>query len=225
MKATSRLILLLLVLSLSSCNAIYPQSPGCKEMVSLELRTQVGREFTVDDLLVWISTTYQIPREDIGVFSIGDGDRVSLSWKVMRVEYQADISAARLDSVALRFVQPTMPTIAEVIACFGEPDFYSARYGLVSEGGPQLDLDLLFPTQGIFAWGTIYFEMNTRQPPAITPNFPTASLIFKQSGPVDQFIRFLCWDPDSDVCQKIAASYKPWVKDWKAIEIGPQIQQ
>lgn len=225
MKAISYLVFLLLALSLSSCNAFFAQTPGCKQMASSELRAQIGRELTMDDLLTWISTTYQIPREDISVSSRGDGDEVSLSWKDMRVEYQADIRAARLDSVALRFFQPMKPTIAEVIACFGEPDLYSARYGLVSEGGPQLDLDLLFPTQGIFAWGTIYFEMNTRQPPAITPNFPTASLIFKQPGPTNQFTRFLCWDSGSDVCQKIAPSYRPWVKDWKAIEIGPQIQQ
>lgn len=220
----SKLVLLVLALSLTACSAVVPKRLDCDQITDPVLRAQIGKQFALENFTTWVSEAYRVSRESIQIVAAGTGEEISLYWKVDDLEYTAVINASGLDSAALRYDQLSAPTAAEVIACLGKPEQYSARYGLISEGGPQLNLDLLFPAQGVFAWGLRYFGMNTKQPPAITADFPINSLVFKQPSSVDKLARFLCWDATSDVCQQIVNSYKPWPGHWEAIEIGPQIQ-
>ena len=221
----TRLVALVLALSLTACSTVTINQLSCKEITDSSLRAQIGEKFTPDEFLAWVDTEYPVTRADVGVVATDTGDEVSFSWKVNRFEYTANIRAGQLESAALRYVDSMKPTAAKIIACLGEPELYSARFGLVSEGGPQLDLDLLFPTQGVFSWGTEYLRFDTRQPPTITQDFPIASLIFMKPGSTDRLTRFLCWDINSEACQQIESSYKPWSGNWKTIEIGPQLQQ
>jgi len=112
-------------------------------------------------------------------------------------------------------------TASDIIACLGQPTDYRATYGMETEGGKQLDLDLLFPDRGVLAGGARILRDRPEKPPAITGEFPITGVRFMRPAPADKLVQRLASEYLPALGEQIRKEYKLWPGDWKAIEISP----
>ncbi len=200
---------------LSSCTGIGPVQPNCDEMTTL--RAQISREGSPEQLRTWIADTYKIAPESIATNTVALQHDYLLQWQKDGLWYNMTIDKGVVTDIGadIRGL-----SAADVIACLGQPAYYSATYGYETEGGTQLNFNLLFPDQGILAEGAKILRARPAQPPAITGDFPMRSFLFMQPSPASTLLQRAHSVYVPALREQMINAYEPWPGDWQGIEIG-----
>ena len=216
-----RLVYLMLILLLAGCAYVRPGKPSCEEITTL--RAQIGRELSPELFRAWVAQTYRLPLESITVETRADGQEYAIHWKKHGVWYSASLERRVL--VDVRRHGPKAISADRVIACLGEPEWYSAQYKWAIPGH-ALHCALLFPDQGILAHDAKFLRSRPMQPPPINGHFPISGFVFKQPGSAEQIL-YQIHGHNSAHYEEVLQEYKPWPGEWEdiVIEIDPSLQQ
>ena len=207
--------ILLAGILLSSCTGIGPVQPNCDEMTTL--RAQISREGPPEQLRTWIADTYKTAPEGIATNALALQQEYLLQWQKDGLWYNMTIDKGVVTDIG---VEARGLSAADVIACLGQPGYYSATYGYETEGGTQLNFNLLFPDQGILAGGAKILRARPAQPPAITGDFPIGSFLFMQPSPASTLLQRAHNVYVPALREQMINAFKPWPGDWQGIEIG-----
>ena len=216
-------LMLMLVLLLVVCAYGKPRKPGpgCEEIATL--RAQIGSELSPDSFREWVAQTYRLPLESITMETRADGQHHVIRWGKHDVSYTASLERLVLVHIGYSLARTSAD---RVIACLGEPEWYSAQYKWDIPGN-QLGLDLIFPEQGVLVHGWRFFRSRPKQPPAIDGHFPILSFIFEQPTSAEQILYEIYGGKPSGLYEQVLQEYKPWPGEWEeiVIEIDPSLQQ
>jgi hypothetical protein len=210
------LVLLWLCILLAGCTQLGSAQPNCNEMIALQ--GQISREASPEQLKAWIAETYRISPDSITSDLVPQTQGHLLQWRTRDLWYRMSIARGVVTDIG---VDARGLTAADVIACLGQPTQYSATYGMETEGGKQLDFDLLFPKSGILAGGVRILKARPEKPPAITAEFPMLGVRFMQPGPVPELVQRLASEYVPALREQMIKGYKPWPGDWQAVQITP----
>lgn len=210
---------LLLVCLLAACVGDKPNLISCDQIANL--RSQVGKETSLEQFQEWVSRTYQLPDKTVAVEgttaeAARRGTVNFVSWHTGNFQY-----VAQLDSrTVLRLsVSGTDAPTDSLISCLGESAWYFVRSDGV-ESGVQRTIVLFFPDQGIVLDGWYYIPFSAQSRPLVNRDRLSWHLMFMRPGSVEQLVGdYYDYDPPlaRDVLQKI----KPWPGDWSKIEFPP----
>ncbi len=209
------LIVLLQGVLLAGCTYIGPAQPNCDEMVVLQ--SLIYREASPEQLRVWIADTYHISSESIISEPFPQRQAHLLQWRKNDLWYNLDIEKGVVTDIG---VGARGLSAAAVIACLGQPTHYSAIYGWDTEGGKELDLDLLFPDRGVLAGGARFLRSRPEQPPAITGDFPITAFRFMRPDSASTLLQRVHSGYVPGLREQMINGYKLWPGAWKDIEIG-----
>jgi len=218
-----RWIYLLFVLLLVACAPVKQRS--CNEISAAALRLILFKEITVDDLLTRIAQTYHVPSESIRVDMISNGIFQRITWTTEGIQYNVYIEESVATGAVLLY-EWGRPSADQVIACLGTPERYRAEYTWDIPGN-QLGFDLLFPAQGILAFGVEFLRSRPKEPPPIKGSFRLYGFDITQPGSGEQILREIYCQGSADLCERMLQKYKPWPQDWQniVIEIDPGLHQ
>ena len=215
-------LMLMLVLLLVVCAYGKPRKPGpgCEEIATL--RAQIGSELSPDSFREWVAQTYRLPLESITVETRADGQHHVIRWGKHDVSYTASLERLVLVHIGYSLAWTSAD---RVIACLGEPEWYSAQYKWAIPGH-ALHCALLFPDQGILAHDAKFLRSRPMQPPPINGHFPISGFVFKQPGSAEQIL-YQIHGHNSAHYEEVLQEYKPWPGEWEdiVIEIDPNLQQ
>jgi hypothetical protein len=216
---------LVLALFLTACGAIAPERLDCDQITASVLRAQIGKQFAPEEFLAWVSDVYRVPQGNTRLDTAGAGRSSTLYWQGDGISYIAVIDGSGLASVSLAYKQ-RRPSAAEVVACLSAPEQYRASYGSDIPGN-NLQLDLLFPAQGVLVFGNQFLPARPQQPPPIEGKFEMSHMTVVSPGPADQVLRGIYGRSSADLVGSMLPQYKPWPGDWKdiVISVDPSLRQ
>ncbi len=220
-----RFTYLALVVLVAACTQVGQEQPNCEHLTATALRERISKEISPEQFRAWISATYRVPEENIQVDATRTGKSRIFNWKAGGIWYTAVIEGSALTDVELLY-ERQRPSADQVIACLGAPEQYRASYGWDIPGN-NLHLDLLFPGQGILAFGAQFQSLRPKEPPPITGRFRISDMRIVRTGSVDEVLRQIYGGSSAELYEKMQREYKSWPDDWKAIEIeiDPKVRQ
>lgn len=203
---------------MASCTVGMPASPSCDELIILQ--GQISRQASAEEMRAWIAQTYHITPESIALDPVPQLQAQLLTWKNQGLWYHLDMDVEK-GIVTGVGVDTAGLTASDTIACLGQPSMYSATYGYETEGGTQLNLDLLFAERGILVGGARILRDRPQEPPAITGSFLMNGVRFMPAGSAVELVQQLGSEYVPGLREQVIKGYKPWPGDWKDVQVTP----
>lgn len=213
------LALLIMAFALTACE-ISPaitasRSCRCDQLPGADLGAHILKQFSSEEFLVWIETTYRVPNENVLVNKEAE-EMLNYTWEANGVRYMARVVAGTLVAARAETTRNPVPSAACVVSCIGAPGQYRA-YFTRSTPGRQLEFEMVFPTQGTWVGGTQFFGLSQEQPPAIGGAFPMNFFRYETPGTEKAILQKVYGD--GNIYETVQRQFKPWPGDWGEIDI------
>lgn len=214
------LVLFVVALALVACEL--PRAPMTMKVCRCDrlpylfpLRTEMLKESSGDQFLSWISVTYGLPTGSIRVTDISEKEKI-FEWEKGGIRYRTTMRESALVTVWAEYEAEPIPSAECVVTCLGAPEQYAA-YFTRDVPGRSLQLEMIFPAQGVLVQGAAFYGLSQEQPPPITGTFPISFFRMEAAETAEDILHKVYGDLDLYV--QMVEQFKPWPGSWQDIEI------
>jgi hypothetical protein len=215
-------LVLLMYLLLVSCTEVGPAHRDCTTIAAQGLRELLFHDVPIDDLPAKIAAAQSVPASSIEAqFDAATATR-QFSWQHDGASFTLLVRGSRPEELDVFYLGRPFEA-ADVVSCLGAPSQYGALYARGVERY-ALNLNLLYPEQGIMASGA-RFDTRPQRPPRIDGRFPVYDIWFAAPGSSAQVVR-QTQPADSEVStNRIIRQLKAWPGNWQTtvVEVDPSV--
>jgi len=203
----------LFILSLGRCigpleNII---GPSCDQISERILPSEQFDTLTNQNAVKWITDKYHLEEKDIWIRDAKVGSVTqTFSWYAENISYGLLFENERFIGFVMDWFEPDI-TGRKVLACFGEPAFYSA-YTKSNRDSEGMGLNLWYPDQGLLA----HYSISGPGPHYINGDL-SMNMIFIRPTTAEALIKD-GYFPGTELFVEDGTILKPWSGSWGKIE-------
>jgi len=167
--------------------------------------------------MTWIMDNYQLENATI---TEEDG---RLRWLYGNSGYVATFEHGTLKRVGIDWRKGYEPTVQEVLACLGPPDYYTAA--LKPDQEVRFELSLWYLDEGLVV-NSVNFSRNEPVKPVVREDRRVTHMVVLQPGSiVDSIMHVYGYSSVADVPDTLLGTLKPWPGDLSQIVIENLLPQ
>lgn len=190
---------------------------SCVEIQQNALRSLPYDNATKPQVLTWIMDNYQL---DNATIAEEDG---RLRWLNGNSGYVATFEHGTLKRVGIDWRKGYEPTVQEVLACLGPPDYYTAA--LKPDQEVRFELSLWYLDEGLVVNSVSFSRLETVQPIVREDRRVTHMIVLQPGSVVDLTMRVYGYSRVADVPDTLLGTLKPWPGDLSQIVIENLLPQ
>jgi hypothetical protein len=210
-------IVVLYLLLFAGCSNPFAAKLRCEQITHLQ--SHLGTSMPRDEGVDWVSETFEISRHEVEDFyDLDHPDNGEYTWSERNATYSIFIEQGEI--VDLRQSGRVGITLDSVISCLGEPEAYRATFS-PNPGGMGLDLDLVYPSKGIFIGAWKQYDWSRQEAPRIDTSiyFPVSDVVVTRPGSTEQLLYRIYWGDIDDFYKEMLAKYQPWPDSLNELEV------